>query len=39
MCINKNDLENATHKIILDFEIETDPLIQTIRPDLLLINK
>ena len=32
-------LENETHKILWDFEIQTDPLITARRPDLVLINK
>ena len=32
-------LENETHKILLDFEIQTDHLIPARRPDLVLINK
>ena len=32
-------LENDTHKILWDFEIQTDHLIPARRPDLVLINK
>ena len=32
-------LENEAHKILYDFEIQTDHLIPTLRPDLELINK
>ena len=32
-------LENATHKLLWDFNIQTDPLISTRRPDLIIINK
>ena len=32
-------LENETHKILKDSEIQTDPLILARRPDLVLINK
>ena len=32
-------LENATHKLLLDFNIETDQLIPVRRPDLTIINK
>ena len=32
-------LENETHKLFLDFEIQTDHLISDRRPDLILINK
>ena len=32
-------LENETHKILWDFEIQTDHLITARRPDLVLINK
>ncbi len=32
-------LENETHKIPLDFEIQTDHLISARRPDLEVVNK
>ena len=32
-------LENATHKLLWDFSIETDQLIPARRPDLIVINK
>ena len=32
-------LENETHKILWDFEMQTDNPIPARRPDLLLINK
>ena len=32
-------LENETHKILWDYEIQTDHLIPARRPDLVLINK
>ena len=32
-------LENEMHKILIDFEIQTDHLILTSRPDLEIINK
>ena len=32
-------LENATHKLLWDFNIQTDHLIPARRPDLLIINK
>ena len=32
-------LENDTHKLIWDFDIQTDHLISTRRPDLIIINK
>ena len=32
-------LENNTHKLLWDFDIHTDHLISTRRPDLILINK
>ena len=32
-------LENETHKIFWDFEIETDHLISTRKSDLVLVNK
>ena len=31
-------LENDTHKLLRDFGIETDHLISTRRPDLIIIN-
>ena len=32
-------LENDTHKLLRDFNIQTDPLIPVRRPDLIIINK
>ena len=32
-------LENAMHKLLWDFNIQTDHLIPTRRPDLIIINK
>ena len=32
-------LENETHKILWDFEIQTDPLILASQQDLVIINK
>ena len=32
-------LENETHKILWDFEIQMDDLISTRRPDLVIVNK
>ena len=32
-------LENETHNILWDFEVQTDPLILARRPDLVLIDK
>ena len=32
-------LENATHKLLWDFNIQTDQLILARRPDLIIINK
>ena len=32
-------LENVTHKLLWDFEIQTDHLISVRRPDLLITNK
>ena len=32
-------LENATHKLLWDFNIQTDHLIPARRPDLIIINK
>ena len=32
-------LENATHKLLWDFNIQTDPLIPARRPDLIITNK
>ena len=31
-------LENETHKLLLEFMIQTDHLISTRRPDLIIIN-
>ena len=31
--------ENETHKLLWDFEIQTDHLISARRPDLMIINK
>ena len=31
-------LENDTHKLLWDFNIQTDPLIPARRPDLIIIN-
>ena len=31
-------LENDTHKLLWDFDIQTDHLISTRRPDLIIIN-
>ena len=32
-------LENDTHKLLWDFDIDTDHLISARRPDLIIINK
>ena len=32
-------LENEMHKILLDFEIQTNPLILDGRPNLVIVNK
>ena len=32
-------LENKTHKLLWNFEIQTDHLISARRPDLVIINK
>ena len=32
-------IENATHKLLWDFNIQTDQLIPARRPDLIIINK
>ena len=32
-------LENDTHNLLWDFDIQTDPLISARRPDLIIINK
>ena len=32
-------LENNTHKLLWDFDIETDPLILARRPDPIIIEK
>ena len=31
--------ENEMHKLLWDFDIQTDPLISARRPDLIIINK
>ena len=31
--------ENDSHKLLWDFNIQTDPLISSRRPDLIIINK
>ena len=35
----KSVLENETHKLLWDFEIQTDHQISARRPDLIIINK
>ena len=32
-------LENESHKVLRDFEIQTDHLISARRPDLVVVNK
>ena len=32
-------LQNDTHKLLWDFDIQTDDLISTRRPDLIIITK
>ena len=32
-------LENNTHKLLWDFDIQTDHLLSARRPDLIIINK
>ena len=32
-------LENDTHKLLRDFDIQTDHLISARRPDIIIINK
>ena len=32
-------LENETHKILWDFEIQKEPVISAKRPDLVIVNK
>ena len=32
-------LENDTHKLLRDFNIQTDHLIPAMRPDLIIMNK
>ena len=39
MHIPKPVLENETHNILWDFEVQTDHLIPARRPDLVLIDK
>ena len=36
---NNNNLENDTHKLRWDFDIQTDYLISARKPDLIIINK
>ena len=31
-------LENDTHKLLWDFDIQTDPLVSARRPDLIIIS-
>ena len=35
----ESDLENETHKILRNFEIQIDHLIPAIRADIVIINK
>ena len=35
----ESTLKNGMHKILWDFEIQTDPLILARRPDIVLIDK
>ena len=35
---NNNNSENDTHKLLWDFDIQTDHLISPRRPDLIIIN-
>ena len=35
----KSALENEMHKILWDFDIQTDHLISARRPDLIIINE
>ena len=35
----ESDLENEMHKLLWDFEIQTDHLISTGQPDLVIVNK
>ena len=35
---SKSVIENETHKLIWDFDIQTDYLISARRPDLIIIN-
>ena len=32
-------LENDTHKLLWNFDIQTDPLISARKPDLIIINE
>ena len=32
-------LENDVHKLLMDFDVQTDHLISARRPDLIIINK
>ena len=40
-CVHKQEsaLENETHKILWDFETQTDHLTPARRPDLVIVNK
>ena len=39
MHISASVLENETHKLLWDFEIQTNHLISASQPDLIIINK
>ena len=39
MCKPESRQENDTHKILRDFEVQTDPPIPDTRPDVVMINK
>ena len=39
MCYSVAVLENDAHKLLWDFDIETDHLISARRPDVIIINK
>ena len=39
MHISESVQENETYKVLWDFDIQTDYLILTRRPDLMIVNK
>ena len=39
ICTTQHNLENDMHKLLWDFDIQTDRLISARRPGLIIINK